>query len=244
MRIVNAAQVPHLQEEMRKLGGSPWCEFLLHSEVMNRLFLSLYEIHPECQCALLDEADGSVIAIGNSVPVNWTDALEELPDTGVEWAVTSRYGTPDPAPANLLCAVQIVVARSHLGTGLSAKMVTAMRALAREQGLSALVAPVRPNWKHRYPLIAMERYVAWTRPDGLPYDPWIRVHARLGARVLRVCRASLAVTGSGAQWQEWTGLSTLESGDYVVEGGLVPMQYDAGQDLGRYVEPNLWMVHL
>jgi len=51
--------------------------------------------------------------------------------------------------------------------------------IARGHGLGALVAPVRPNWKERYPLVPIERYSEWRRDDGLLFDPWMRVHERL-----------------------------------------------------------------
>jgi hypothetical protein len=34
-----------------------------------------------------------------------------------------------------------------------------------------------------------------------------------------------------------------ESGEYVVEGALVPVRIDRASDRGRYVEPNVWMRH-
>ena len=32
-------------------------------------------------------------------------------------------------------------------------------------------------------LASIDRYVTWTVGEGLPFDPWLRVHARLGARI-------------------------------------------------------------
>jgi len=243
MRIVTAVDEPALVPAMRELGGSPWHEFLLHSRVMNRLFGRLYDMHPELQFAGLSDDDGSLLAVGNCVPVHWRDGLERLPDSGVEWAMIAGYETPGAGPANLLSAVQIAVQKSHLGSGLSTPMVAAMREIARKHGLPALVAPVRPVWKARYPLVPMEQYVQWTRADGHPYDPWMRVHTKLGARILRVCHASLTVEGTRDDWQSWTGLWLPESGDYVVDGGLVPVRFDVAKNLGRYVEPNVWMLH-
>src|SRR5258708_31304265 len=40
-------------------------------------------------------------------------------------------------------------------------------------GLGLLIAPVRPSWKDRYPLIPIAEYAAWRRADGLPFDPWM-----------------------------------------------------------------------
>jgi hypothetical protein len=34
-----------------------------------------------------------------------------------------------------------------------------------------------------------------------------------------------------------------ESGEYVVEGALVPVEIDREHDRGLYVEPNIWMLH-
>ncbi len=42
-----------------------------------------------------------------------------------------------------------------------------MAGLAREAGLAASVAPIRPNLKEAYPTIPIERYVRWTSEDGI-----------------------------------------------------------------------------
>jgi hypothetical protein len=64
-------------------------------------------------------------------------------------------------------------------------MLEAMAEIATRDGFAGLVAPVRPSWKERYPLVPVERYVAWTNADGLPFDPWLRVHARMGGEVIK-----------------------------------------------------------
>jgi hypothetical protein len=118
-----------------------------------------------------------------------------------------------------------------------------MRDVAARYGLNALVAPVRPTLKSRYPLTSIERYADWRRPDGELFDPWLRVHEQLGAKILHVCPGSLVVTGTVAEWEEWTGMAFPDSGAYVLEGALVPIEIDRKQDVGRYVEPNVWMKH-
>lgn len=118
-----------------------------------------------------------------------------------------------------------------------------MRAVAAQNGLGSLVAPVRPTQKERYPLTPLERYAAWRRPDGLPFDPWIRLHERIGGEILGVAHDSLVVTGSVSEWEEWAGMAFPATGDYVVPGALVPVHIDREADEGRYGEPNLWMRH-
>jgi hypothetical protein len=116
-----------------------------------------------------------------------------------------------------------------------------MRRVAADAGFPELIAPVRPTWKERYPLMPLERYAHWKREDGLPFDPWIRLHVRLGAELAEVCPESMRVTGTVAEWEEWTSLRFPEDGDYVVAGALVPVTFAEG--IGVYVEPNVWMRH-
>jgi hypothetical protein len=118
-----------------------------------------------------------------------------------------------------------------------------MAGLASGAGLAHLIAPVRPNLKERYPTIPIERYARWTREDGTPFDPWIRVHTRLGGRLGPVLPRSLRITGSIADWESWTGMRFPETGDYVFPAGLATVHIDRDQDTGRYWEPNVWLIH-
>jgi hypothetical protein len=70
-----------------------------------------------------------------------------------------------------VCALAAEVPARHRGRHLSGLILRAMAGLAREAGLSHLIAPVRPSLKDRYPTIPLERYARWTRPDGSPFDP-------------------------------------------------------------------------
>jgi hypothetical protein len=71
----------------------------------------------------------------------------------------------------------------------------------------------------------------------------MRVHSRLGARIAKVCEHSMIIRGTATDWHQWTGLHFPESGDYVVPGGLTPMEMDRNTDCGQYLEPNVWMIH-
>ena len=122
-------------------------------------------------------------------------------------------------------------------------MLVEMRRIASEHGFADLVAPVRPTWKPRYPLTPMERYITWQTAEGLPFDPWLRVHARAGAEIVGVCARSMTVPGTIAEWEEWAQLRFPETGDYVVPGALSTVSIDVEADRGLYVEPNVWMRH-
>jgi hypothetical protein len=122
-------------------------------------------------------------------------------------------------------------------------LLAGMRELAQRNGLRRLVAPVRPSWKHRYPLAPIERYVTWRRDDGALLDPWMRLHERLGARVGPPLPESMLISGTVAEWESWTELAFPESGDYVFPDGLAPVSVDREHDRAIYWEPNVWMVH-
>jgi hypothetical protein len=129
------------------------------------------------------------------------------------------------------------------GRGASRLALEAMLGIAREHGLEALIAPVRPSWKERYPLTPIERYAYWRRVDELLFDPWLRTHERLGAEILEPEPHSLRITGTVGEWEGWVGIEFPESGEYVFPGGLALLEIDRDADEGRYWEPNVWMRH-
>ena len=118
-----------------------------------------------------------------------------------------------------------------------------MADLAREGGLDHLIAPVRPTFKDRYPIIPIERYVTWTRENGEPFDPWIRVHVRRGAEIAKPIPHSLRIIGTVAEWEQWTGMRFPDDGLYTFPAGLAPVEIDRGRDRGCYWEPNVWIIH-
>jgi hypothetical protein len=107
--------------------------------------------------------------------------------------------------------------------------------------LPAGIDAVGLSWKDRYPLIPIERYASWRREDGLPFDPCLRVHARLGARILRSEPRSLEITAATADWESWTQMAFPDDGEYIFPEGLAPLSV-RGQT-GSYWEPNVWMQH-
>jgi hypothetical protein len=70
-------------------------------------------------------------------------------------------GDDDEGGANVLCPLVIMVPRDLQGRGLSRITVEAIRDAARRHGLTELIAPVRPSWKERYPLVPIGRYATW-----------------------------------------------------------------------------------
>jgi hypothetical protein len=81
------------------------------------------------------------------------------------------------------------------------------------------------------------------RPDGEPFDPWLRTHQRAGARVLATEREAMRIIGTVAEWEEWAGMALPDSGEYIVPAALAPVTVDREGDTGVYIEPAVWMLH-
>lgn len=234
---------PDLIDETDRMASGGWPEFMLHDPVAARLFGHLYDTFPQYQSVVLDES-GRVITVANTIPVTWDGTVEGLPSDG--WDAMMERGVANYqngiAP-DTLSAVQVVVAKDYLGKGLSHMGLQAMRAAARKHGLKALIAPVRPNWKARYPLTPMERYITWQHRDGGMFDPWLRTHQKLGAVFMSVCPTSMTITATVEEWEKWAEMRFPESGAYIVPGALAPLEVDSDANIGRYVEANVWMKH-
>ncbi len=237
------AERPDLDERWNEASKRVWPAFALHGETPNAYWDGLARHYPECQLYLLDGDSNTFMGIGNTVPVVWDGTPAGLPGGVDDVLLAAIRDRASQAPATTLCALQAGILPEFRQRGLSTVIIEAMRDVAASRGLADLIAPVRPNQKSMYPLTSMERYIQWQRPDGLPQDAWLRVHARLGAEIIGVAERSMEVSGTVADWEEWTGLTFPDSGPYVVEGALVPVIIDRATDSGLYVEPNVWMRH-
>ena len=187
----------------------------------------------------MDEDSDDVVAEVNSLPVRVD--LNALPSRG--WDDVMERGTTSTEDPSAVTAISVAIRPDRHGQGLSRLCLERMRATVGAHGFEHLVAPVRPSWKARYPLVPIDRYVGWKTSEGQPFDPWLRVHARLGAAIVRPCPESMTITGTVSDWEQWTGLEFPESGDYLVPGALELVTIDREADRGVYVEPNVWMHH-
>jgi GNAT superfamily N-acetyltransferase len=231
------ALVTHFERpRLRGTLPSLWPEFMAHDNVVQKFWPQLYDLYPDFQLWVLDREATTRKAIGYacSVPVQWNGNPSAR---GLDWALTDGVeGQP-----NALCAVVAGLLPEYRGRGIAEAILRRLGAVAAGHGLEALVAPARPTWKERYPLIPIQLYARWRRPDGLPYDPWLRTHERIGGEILASAPRSMTVVARRPQWEEWTGMNFPEDGDYVVPGALVPVHFKNGR--GLYVEPNVWVRH-
>ena len=241
--ILTCAERPDLWQRSHEQIVDVWPEYNRHGDVLNEHWSRLDEDFREFQFVLYDEARDLVLAHGHSIPVWWDGTVTGLPagiDRGVADAVRLFDDGGEP---NTLSALAVEIPPKHQSGGHSRTMIGTMRDIAAKHRFGSLIAPLRPTWKERYPLTPMERYAYWTRKDGLPFDPWIRLHVRLGAEIMQPVERSLRITGTVAEWEQWTGTPFPENGTYVFPHCLAPLEIDREADLGSYWEPNVWVRH-
>jgi GNAT superfamily N-acetyltransferase len=241
-RLTSFAERPDLDSAFGAVSFGVWEPFMNEDPVANAAFTFAFDTFPELQLLLLDEA-GSPVAAAHAMPLAWDGTDDGLPDGWDAQVLRSQADHAAGRPFDTLGAMLIVVKPGVRGGGLAGTMLGALRAAARAHGFGALIACVRPNEKERYPLVPIERYAFWARDDGLPLDPWIRLHIRLGGRIVRTSPESMTVRGTISEWETWTGLRFPDSGDYVVKQATAPVRIDVERDEGVYHDQNVWVVH-
>lgn len=243
-QLITPRDLPDYEDRADEIAVASWPEFMLHDDVANRHWHELFDRFEDYQFAMLDAESNRMAAMANSVPFCWDQPLEELPEGGWDWVFLKAIEDhKNGAAPNLQSAIQIAIHPEFQNQGLSRRMVRAMGDIGRSKGFDTLVAPVRPNQKSSYPLISMDDYIQWQTGEGLPFDPWLRVHVRVGGRIIKPCHEAMTIRGSRAKWESWTGMKFPQNGEYVVPGGLNPMVMDVENNEGVYIEPNVWMVH-
>jgi hypothetical protein len=235
---------PELEDEFERLAREGWPTFMRQRDELGlgRFWPRLFDEFADWQFFVCDTFD-RVVAGGHSVPFVWDGTSDDLPESMasiLERAVRARGEKQRPT---VLCALGALVGATQRGQGLSRVILETLRGMAGQWRFEALVAPVRPTLKSAYPLTPMDRYVSWTDDEGAPLDPWMRVHARLGAEVVRVIPKAMVIAGTVREWESWTDMRFPDTGSYVVPGALQLVGIDRERDQGRYEDPNVWMIH-
>jgi GNAT superfamily N-acetyltransferase len=227
------------------LTAGGWPTFMLNDPTADLYYEDVESTYPEhVLLAYSPYAPEIPLARAFSVPFHWDRPVEELPAGGWDWVV--RQSCADRLhgrSVTMVSALEITIRPDHRGTGLSTLLLNKMRENVARLGFPDLVAPVRPNGKHRVPLMPMADYLRRVRPDGLPDDPWLRVHIRAGGRIIRIAPLSMVIPGTLAQWREWTGLAFDLAGQVIVPEALGPVECFPNEDRAVYVESNVWVHH-
>jgi hypothetical protein len=238
MKVVRYADRPDLMERrFEELVRPAFPAYMNENEPGNLYWGRLYTDFPDFQVALVE--DDVLLAEAHAISLPWDGTREDLP---AGWDEGFVRGMTSDAPHTALMAIAISVGPSQQGRQLSSRMIQTFTDAARAAGLSnGVIAPVRPTWKERYPLVPIERYMQWRRDDGTHFDPWLRIHERVGGEIFAAAPRSMVITAPASDWAEWTGMAFPDDGEYVFPGALATLMIEDG--IGTHVEPNVWVLH-
>lgn len=240
IQVVSHRDRPEFSGRLSELEGESFPEFLLHDgfdECRPHLLaeFALYQLY------FIDPDGGNLLGAGNALPY-FRQAGEPLPKFQ-QLLTTAPEQFRQGIMPNVLCPVQAMVVDDARGSGVSERIISAYKELASTDGLKAVCVPVRPTLKPLYPLAPIQRYVTWTRENGEKFDPWLRMQERTGAQFTEIAYDSTVITAPVSDWESWTGMKFPESGEYVIQGGHVPLVIDRENDTGRYSEPHVWYTY-
>ena len=225
------------------LENATWSKFgyLNHTRAHREYYDDILEGFADLQLCLVEVATDQPLALVNCAPIP-CGGLDVLPAEGWDWLVETA-GTRPAERANVLGALAISVLPVNRGKGYATRMIREMRELSERRGFDAVVAPVRPTAKCDYPHVPIGEYIRWKDAQGRQFDPWLRSHLSQGGRLVGPCERSMVVEEHIAFWETWAGRRFETSGDYVLEGALVPISIDLERQIGRYEEPNVWVTY-
>lgn len=239
MLLKTLRQKPEFQNEVLSINISAWPKFMLHWHCPE--WAHLFTTFSDYQVLLIENE--KVLGFGHTIPFYWNIDLVQIPDdlrVLLEIGVENHKKGVKP---NILLALAAVVTKDSKGRGLSFDIVKAMKEIAQKNSINTIIVPVRPTLKHMYPMIPIVNYSKWKREDGLPFDPWLRVHKKLGGEVFKTADESMTITGNIKEWELWTGVKILGNGMFIFDGALNPIAIDYEKDVGKYTDPCVWIRH-
>ena len=240
--LIPVADAPQYDEEAEQRFVEDWPEFIFHDPEVKKYRERRASYFGDWEFYFV-APDRRLIAGCWGVPLAWDGTVADLPGGFTDALARSVTAYEKGVVPNTFVLMAAAVRSDEQGKGHAGRVITAVRDRAVARGLGQVIAPVRPTLKSSYPLTPIETFMTWTRDDGLPLDPWLRTHVRLGATLLAPAPASQTMTGSVAVWEKWTGMPFPTTGTYTIPDGLAVLDIDRDTGTGLYVEPNVWVRH-
>ena len=241
-RVVSFKERPDLYDIQEEICGKAFPTFLYYSEIAANTWEKMIDYYREYQLLLL--YNDKVVSVFNCMPMNLDIPDEELPEEAFNWGLEKGIEDFESGKEiNAALGVQIIIPSEYQGKGISSITVGEIKKMCVKMGIKKLIIPIRPTLKSKYPLNDIDNYIKWKNEEGLPFDPWLRVHVKQKGKIIRTCKKAVEIKGTIKQWETWTKMKFPESGLYVVEGALCPVKINTENNLGIYIEPNVWVTY-
>ncbi len=230
----------HLLKQYRKAIALAFPEIIINSQITKKYWDRLEKYFPQTQLFIVSE-DNNLIGFMNAIPVFWDQPLIDLPNEGWDWLVKKGINDfENKVSPNSLGGLQIIVTKEYLGKGYSKLLIAKGKNVRENLGFKNFIIPIRPILKHKYPEMKMKEYMS-LRENNIIMDPWIRTHIKSGAKIIKVCKNSMNVTGEINFWEGLLKNKIRKSGTYKVEGALNLVTINLEDNYGEYREENIWI---
>lgn len=191
---------------------------------------------------LVAVSDGTLVGTIDGCPLDWDGDPTHLPVSGWTGMIeAAKQGFAGLSP-RWVGAIGTSVDPDFEGGGLAGRLLVALRDAAFELGYVGVAAPVRPVARWRMPQLSLDEYAVQRLPDGRHFDPWVRVHERIGGRIVAVCEQSANFVGDREDWEGWLGMRLPDEGRVLPAPAAIDF-LDLFQGVGILTEPSIWIVH-
>jgi hypothetical protein len=207
--------------------------------------------HPAGQIVLRDDA-GELVAALSANRVEWDGRAESLTSGDAIAGDDATYADTHVAGGNTFVLMSMSVAPRARGARWSARVLDAVDAHARAEGIEHVIGDFRPSGfgraKRDERELDVAAYCAQTTPAGLPRDPWLRALHRRGMRPLRLDRRAMAVPAHAAELDGWRRTYRPQAWWQVTDpddvahllGWYAPRELDAVDEIWECGETGTW----
>jgi len=132
--------------------------------------------------------DNILIGHGVLCGINWDESIGDLP---LGWSDSTYRSSLEKKCKNTYVALFARVQSEFRQQGHAAKLIETMKELSIIEN-KHLIIPLRPpfRYKEEYAQMSFNDFCNLVRDDGMPLDPWIRLHYKIGATKLLVSEFS------------------------------------------------------
>ncbi|BBH51843.1 non-ribosomal peptide synthetase [Fluviispira sanaruensis] len=239
-RIYTLAQRPELLRKLNIIHAQSWPKYFEGSAILVDLWPKIYSEFSEYQILIVDEKD-EIAAIGNSIPIYWDGTCKNLPN-GWDGALESAFKETQTEPNTLLILAGIV-AEPYQSRGLSSEILKLFKIIAQANELEKILVAVRPTGKAQFPEIKFTDWCSLRREDGQLKDNWLRMHERIGGKILKIDLNSQFIKARIDEWESWTQFHIMNSGPIHFPETLQEAVVDFSDNSVTYYDPAVWVEH-
>ncbi|KAB8028092.1 non-ribosomal peptide synthetase [Fluviispira multicolorata] len=239
-RMFTLAQRPELLKNLNIIHSSSWPKYFEGSDILMKIWPKIYSEFSEFQTFIVDGKD-EIAAVGNSIPIYWDGTIADLPN-GWDYALENAFKETKNKP-NTLFILAGIVTESFQSKGLSSEILKIFKSIAKANKLQRILVAVRPTGKAQFPEVNFTDWCSTRREDGQLLDNWLRMHERIGGKILKIDLKSQYIKAKISDWESWTNTPIMNSGLVHLPETLQAAEVDFSDDSVTYYDPAVWVEH-